>query len=53
MAAVISLSLPEEFVQDLDSLIEEHHYKGRSEVMRAALRDFHDLRRFPVITRVL
>lgn len=45
MATVISLSLPEEAVRDLDGLIEARQYKGRSEVMRAALRDFLKLHR--------
>lgn len=37
---IISLSLPDEMVDRLDRLIERLEYKGRSELMRAALRDF-------------
>ena len=39
------MSLPDESVDDLDALIEERQYKGRSEVMRAALRDFLKIHR--------
>lgn len=45
MAQVISMSLPEESVQDMDALIESRGFKGRSEVLRAALRDFLKLHR--------
>ena len=45
MASVISVSLPEEAVADMDALIGERQYKGRSEVLRAALRDFLKIHR--------
>lgn len=45
MAAIVSVSLPEEAVADMDALIGEREYKGRSEVLRAALRDFLKIHR--------
>ena len=37
---IVSLSLPDDFVVGMDRLIRERGYKGRSELVRAALRDF-------------
>ena len=45
MATVISMSLPTEFVEELDGLIASRGFKGRSELMRAALRDFLKIHR--------
>lgn len=39
-AVIVSLSLPDELVRQLDQVITERGYKGRSEIVRAALRDF-------------
>jgi CopG family transcriptional regulator, nickel-responsive regulator len=37
---IVSISLPADLVKDVDTVIRERGYKGRSEVARAALRDF-------------
>lgn len=37
---IVSLSIPETTVSELDRLIKDLGYKGRSELVRAALRDF-------------
>ena len=43
---VVSVSMPEELLERLDSVAEEHGYTGRSEVVREAARsllgEFHD-----------
>jgi CopG family nickel-responsive transcriptional regulator len=38
--AVVSVSLPEGLVKEADRLIKAHGYAGRSDFVRAALRDF-------------
>lgn len=37
---IVSLSLPDSLVKQLDKIIVDRKYKGRSEIVRAALRDF-------------
>lgn len=37
---IVSLSLPDDLVKDMDRLIQARGYKGRSELSRAALRAF-------------
>lgn len=37
---IVSISLPDELVADMDRLIKDRGYKGRSELLRAAMRDF-------------
>jgi len=38
--AVVSVSLPDSLVREVDRLIGVHGYAGRSDIIRAALRDF-------------
>lgn len=38
--AIVSVSLPEPLLDDLDRVIRERGFAGRSEAVRAALRDF-------------
>lgn len=38
--AVVSVSLPEDLVEDADAFIHTRGYAGRSDLVRAALRDF-------------
>lgn len=38
--AVVSVSLPEPLVAEMDDFVQERGYGGRSELVRAALRDF-------------
>ena len=40
MAAIVSVSLPEALLRKADDLIERRDYRGRSEVVRAALMEF-------------
>jgi CopG family nickel-responsive transcriptional regulator len=39
---VVSVSMPEELLERIDSFAEEHGYTGRSEVVREAARDLLD-----------
>ena len=38
--AVISISLPQDLLSDVEEKVEEHGYAGRSDLTREALRDF-------------
>jgi len=42
---IVSISLEEALVHELDQLIQDRGYKGRSEVLRSALREFLDQQR--------
>ena len=38
----IRISIPQEFIEDIDKLVESGKYKSRAEVVRAALRRFFE-----------